>query len=253
MRKLWVIAVAAVIVGGVFLFDYWSSRRYPMVDFSPSGLPPLEIGSEKVYDYLVAGERAGTIVFTVESLGPYARLPFMSATVYTTRSSTSVERMGQRVELEALYVFSLGLAPLEYRLNGSLGGELQTITCLLDGGSFEGRIETEENVLEKSVDLPVGTVLVDDLMVAHWDLLFKVFTPNPGKRVIVNIYVPQILGCTKVELVADKNSIAIPLGGEQVEARRVSAPDLNLDFYLYGGELVRMDETEQEIVLILNR
>ncbi|MGD2200949.1 MAG: hypothetical protein PVJ38_04885 [Candidatus Bathyarchaeota archaeon] len=256
MRKLWIIVISIAIVGGVALFEHWTALQFPIVDFEPTPLPELPIGQEWIYDYSVAGEVVGNYTYWVKSVGPYLHGEmgyFIGEVIYTVRSTTSAVRDGRSAELEALYVFTVELKPVDYRLNATLGGSLEQITCFFEKDKVLGRLETEGRVIEEPLDLPENSVLIDNLMVGHWDLLLKTFTPEPGKRIEIDVYVPQTLGFLDLEIIAEKNPRTITIGGDSLKARVIRVPELNLLLYLEGGDVIRMEETQQEITLTLRR
>ncbi|MGD2142567.1 MAG: hypothetical protein PVH79_03695 [Candidatus Bathyarchaeota archaeon] len=254
MRKIWILAISVAIVGGVVLFEQWTALMFPMVEFEPSPLPELHIGRMFVYDYKIAGEPVGNYTFWIDSLGPYleegAGLS-MAEAVYHAKSITLAERDGNSVALEAFFIFGFDLKPIEYRLNATLGEAEEYITCLFEEGRVLGLLETEGRIIEEPLELPEGAVLIDNLMVGHWGLLFKAFTPEPGKRVEIDVYIPQTLRLYDLEIIAEKKPWTMTLGGENIEARMVRVPELNLRFYLFEGEVIRMEETQQEIKLDL--
>jgi len=251
MRKIWIFALLVAIFGGVALFEYWTDLQYPLVDYEPGDLQNLQVGAVREYNYFIEGELAGNYSFWVETIGPYieAGSPFMGKAAYFTGSATSVEHEGAVAEIETDYVFGTDLAPFEYRLNASLGGNIELITCLYDGWNVEGKIESGGSVVEQSLELPEDTVLIDTFMVGHWDLFFKQFTLEPGKRVRIDAYVPQTLSYFTLELVSDKKEKTISIEGAEYECQVINVVELNLVLYLHEGDLIRLEKPDQEIVI----
>ncbi len=252
MKKAWIIVLSAAIVGGVFAFEYWTSIQFPLVDYTPGDLPVLPVGIVREYDYVIEEEMAGTYRFWVEATGPYAVGAGGSLTMraaYFARSLTSLEHEGVAAEIEMIYVFGTDMTPFEYRLNASLGDESERITCIFDGWNVEGKIEAGESTLEQSLELPEDTALFDTFMPGHWDLFFKQFTLEPGKRVRIDAYVPQTLSHFTLELVSDKKEKTINIDGEEYECRVINVVELNLVLYLHEGNLIRLEKPDQEVVI----
>ena len=248
MRSIWVIALSLAIVGGVALFEFWTASQFPPADLELGALPSLPIGVERKYDYFKDDERVGAYVFWVESKGLRG-----GKAVYHTRSKTSVAQGGKTIELETIYTFLEDLTPVEYRLNASLGEEHQFITCLFEGGRVNATFVTEVSKIEEPLELPEEAVLLDYLMLGHWDLLFKSFRPAPGRRYTVNAYIPQNLQCKSIELIVDKEPKTIDIGGVKYECSVVRAPTLSLVFYIYRGDLIELVNTEQLITISVSR
>ena len=252
MRKIWIFALLVAIFGGVALFEYWTALQYPLVDYEPGDLPTLRVGAVREYDYYVEDELSGNYSFWVEKIGPYVEAGslFMGKAAYFTGSSTYVEHDGAVAEIETAYVFGTDLAPFEYRLNASLGGDRELITCTFDGWNVEGEIESDGRTVEQALELPEATVLIDTFMAGHWDLFFKQFTLGPGKRVRIDAYVPQTLSYFTLELVSDKRDKTISIGGVEYECQEINVVELDLVLYLHGGNLIRLDKPEQGIVIV---
>ena len=244
MRRIWVFILSFAILGGAVIFELWTNILYPTFDLEPGALPPLTVGVEREYDYFKDYERVGSYSLLVESRGTYKE-----SEAYFTRSKASITYGVTSAELESMYIFSEELAPLEYRLNTSIGGETQSIACFFEGWSVNGAFVLGDDMVQESVKLPEGTVLIDYLMLGHWDLLFKSSPLEPGKRYKVNAYIPQSLSYTSLELYADKNTETIEIGGVEYVCRVVKATVLNLIFYIYDGDIVQLEETKQSIII----
>jgi hypothetical protein len=251
MRNIWIVVLLVAIFGGVALFEYWTALQYPLVDYESGDIPILQVGAAREYSYFIEGELAGNYSFWVESIGPYveAGSPFMGKTAYFTGSLTSVEHDGVAVEIETDYVFGTDLTPFEYRLNASLGGDIELITCLFDGWNVEGKIESGGSVVEQDLELPEDTVLIDTFMTGHWDLFFKQFTMEPGKRVRIDAYVPQTLSHFTLEFVSDKKHKTINIEGAEYECKVINVVELNLVLYQHEGNLIQLEKPDQEIVI----
>ncbi len=244
MKRIWVIVISLGIIGGVVVLEFWSNRQFPEIDFEPGTLPPLEVGVEREYDYFKNENKAGSYVFWVESKAPYG-----GGVAYFTRSNTSITYKYQSIKIETIYVFSEGLAPLEYRMNASLDGEDRFITCSFDGWSVDATLVLDESTLEESEELPEGTVLIGYYMLAHWDLLLKAFPPVPGKRFVVNAYVPQILTFRPMAVLTDAKPKTIRINGIDYECSVVRVPELNLDLYIHEGDVIKLHDIQESIVI----
>lgn len=244
MRRLFVFVLFFAILGSAVLFELWSSLQYPTIDLVSGVLPPLTVGVENDYDYFKDYERVGSYSFSIESKGKYN-----STEAYFVRSRTSITSGEKSAEIESIYIFSEELAPLEYRVNASLGGEDQTIACFFKGRIVRGTFVLGDNVVEESMELPVGTILIDYQMLGHWDLLLKSSQPEPGKRYKVNAYIPQGLSYTTLEFYVEKNAKTIEIGGLEYECNVVRVTALNLVFYIYKGDIIQLEDTEQSIIV----
>ena len=248
MRRAWVFVLSFAMLGGVVLFELWSNIQYPTIDLVPGALPPLTIGVEKEYNYFKDYERVGSYFLIVESKGTYKGID-----AYFTRSRTSITYGERSAEIESVYIFSDEFAPFEYRVNASLGGENQSIACFFEGRSARGTFSLGDSMVEESMELPEGTVLIDYQMLGHWDLLLKSSHLEPEKRYKVNAYIPQSLSHTSLELFAEKKEKTIEIEGMEYECSVVRAAALNLVFYVHDGDIVQLEDTEQSIIVSIRK
>jgi len=246
LRKLWILVITGAILGGAALLEIYASVLYPVTEYEPGGLPQLAVGVERDYDFFKDGERVGSYSFLVEEMGQYR-----DQTAYFTRSLTSVTYHDTVIELETLYIFNEDLNPLEYRLNATLGEDRQFIICLFDGWNVNATMEMEDRTVPAELELPAGTVLIDNNMLCQWELFFKSFDPVPGKRVRFTAFVPQILDKKTVELFVEKGRETLTLNVTAYECMVVRAPDLDIVFYLHGGDLLKLEESEQDIEIVV--
>ncbi len=244
MRRVLLVVIALAIIGGAAALEIWSSRQFPEIDFEPGSLPPLQVGVEKEYDYFKNENPAGSYVFWIESKELYR-----GETAYFTRSRTSIDYKYQLIELETYYVFDENLAPLEYRMNASIDGERRLVTCFFDGWSVEAALKLGEDAVEETEELPEGTVILEYYMLAHWDLLLKTFPPAPGKRFVVNAYIPQVLASKPIDVLTDPKPKTIRISGVEYECSVVRVPELNLELYHHDGEIIKFSDVGEAIVI----
>ena len=246
MRKLWIIGVAAAIFGVLFFMEFYTSLRFPVTKYVPMGLPPLPV-AERNYDFFKDGEKVGSYIFRVEEVRDYEGQP-----AYFTSSLTSVVSDDTVIELETIYIFSVKLNPLEYRLNATIGEEHQSIACVFDGWNVYASTEMEGSRVEREMELPVDTVLIDTNMVGHWDFFFKSFDPGVGKRVGFTMFVPQALNTASMELIVDKGTKMLTINGVDYECQVVRVSKLDLTFYLHNDDVLKLEESNQNIVIVFS-
>jgi hypothetical protein len=105
--------------------------------------------------------------------------------------------------------------------------------------------------VERSLELPENTALFDTFMPGHWDLFFKQFTLEPGKRVTVDAFIPQLLSHLSIVLASDKKAKTVSVEGVDYECMAVRVVELNLILYLHEGDLIQLEEPERGIVISL--
>lgn len=247
MRKLWIFGIAFAFVGGLFLMEFYTSLRFPVTSYVPTGLPPLPVVAERNYDFFKDGEKVGSYIFRVEEIGEYEGQP-----AYFTRSLTSVVSDDTLIELETVYIFNGNLNPLEYRLNATLGEEHQSIACVFDGWNVDASTEMKGRRVEREMELPVDTVLIDTNMIGHWDLFFKSFDPEAGKRVEFTMFVPQVLDTASMELIVDKVTKTLTINEVDYECQIVRVSKLDITLYLYNDDVLKLEESNKNIEIVFS-
>jgi len=246
LRKLWIIGIAAAIFGVLFFMEFYTSLRFPVTSYVPTGLPPLPV-AERNYDFYKDGEKVGTYIFRVEEARDYEGQP-----AYFTSSTTSVVSDDTVIELETRYIFNVKLNPLEYSLNATIGEDHQSIACVFDGWNVDASTEMEGSRVERGMELPVDTVLIDTKMLGHWDLFFKSFNPEVGKRIGFTMYVPQALDTASMELTVDKETKTLTINEVDYECQVVSVSKLDLTFYIHNDDVLKLEESNQNIEIVFS-
>jgi hypothetical protein len=244
MRRFWYVVISLAIIGGAAALEIWSSRQFPLIEFDPGRLPLLAVGLEREYDYFKNENLAGSYVFWIESKAPYN-----GRIAYFTGSRTTIEYRYQSIELETFYVFSEELAPLEYSMNASIDGEDRLVTCSFDGLRVDTLLALGEDMMEKSEELPEGTVLIEYYMLAHWDLLLKTFPPVPGRRFVVNVYIPQVLTYKPLDVLTDPKPKSVRINTTAYECTVVRVPQLNLVLYRHEGDVIKFEDVGESVVI----
>lgn len=244
MRKQLALIIAASMIGGVFLIEAYTYFAYPATKYAPKGLPPLAIGVYR-YEFFKDGLRIGSYIFCVDRIGQYK-----GQDAYFTSSHTYITYRNTSMDLVTTYVFNTRLNPLEYRLNATLPDYHQTITCIFEGNTVDATLQLDNNSIQRIVDLPTDSVLIDYNMLGHWDLFFKSFELVPSKRVSFTAFIPQLLDKKEVEVVIDKETRTINVGGVDYDCRVVKNTESSSVFYLYNGSLIMLEDLEQGIAII---
>ncbi len=247
MRNRYVIALIVVILGVAAASELISDFFFPVSSYEPEGLPPLEVGLERGFDYFKDGERVGSHVYRVEGKGEVG-----GETAYLVRSKTSLEYQNQSFEIDNLYKFNELLNPLAYSLNATIAGEETSVVCVFEGWDVGATVEINNSTVSRDLALAENTVLIDNNMAGHWELLFESFTPQPGTRVSLTMFVPQAVEVYPLELVVEKEPQAVTVGEAQYECTVVREVNRDLVFYLSGGRLIRYENQDQGVVLSIS-
>ena len=246
MRKLWPWAAAfAIVVSVAFLIEFYGSRLYPVTGYEARVLPTLQVGLRHRFDIYKDEKLVGSYVYWVVDVEERE-----GGRVYITRSRTSALYKGLNITIETLYIFDEELNPLEYRLNATLGEERQHILCLFTDSMVNASLTMREEVVERELELPEDTVLIDTNMAGQWELFLNSFELTPGRRVRFTMFVPQLLDRAKIDILLDRKREQITLGDEEYSCQVARAPDLNLVFYIHQGRLLKLEQTKENVEIV---
>ena len=245
LRTKWLTIIGIVILGAVILNEVYSYLVFPDINYNPKDLPTLQTGVSR-YDFFKDNARVGSYLFSVDKLGQ-----FNGQTAYFTSSHTSVLTGNVTIKLDTFYVFNDKLKPLEYRLNATVGDDRNSIICLFDGNFVNATLETRNNTINRRVELPENTVLIDSYMIGHWDLFYKSFDLIPDKRFLFNVFVPQLLDKERMEIFVDKNPQTININGIDYVCQVVRGTEQNIVFYISKGSVLRFEDTDQNVQITM--
>lgn len=220
------------------IYDYFF---FPQTIYKPRAFTPLEVGRRE-FSIFKDNEFVGRYIFWVDGLGEYK-----GQTAYFTHAQTSVAYKNKTLELRTAYVFNDKLNPLDYSLNATLDGEGQTLVAVFDGWNVSVAITEMNDTINKSIELPANSVLIDNNNFGHWDLFLRSFDLVSGRRVSFTAFVPQYLDKIEDEIVVDSDIKTITISGANYDCTVARTTKQNLVFYIYKGSLIRLDESSQNM------
>jgi len=245
LDKKWVYIAFFVIIGGLLTTEFLSTVLWPIIDYKPIGLPRLEVGVTYTYRYMKDDQQVGSYEYTVE------KMEIVSGMVtYNVRSRTNISYQDKSFYLESLFMVSEAPSPLSYSLNGTIAGDETQITCAFQGLKVKesARLKGETSYIE--VDIQPNTLLADNNMPGHWELFFRSFSYEQGKRYKANVFSPQGGSVSLMEFNFDSNLKTVTIDGKSHGCIQVMETNNDLYFYLYQGSLIKYVNNPQGVVLI---
>jgi len=245
LDRKWVYITFFAIIGGLLAAEFLSTVLWPIFDYNPTELTGLEVGATYIYRYVKDGEDVGSYEYVVEGMGVV-----QGTVTYSVRSRTNISYQDKDFYLESLLRVSSALSPLSYSLNGTVAGDEVQITCTLQGSSVteSGRLGNETSTTE--IELQPNTPLADNNMPGHWELIFRSFSYEQGKRYRLNVFMPQMGGVVAMELNFDTGLQTVTIDGVSYGCVQVREMNSDLWFYLYQGALIKYVNNQQGVTLI---
>jgi hypothetical protein len=245
LDKKWIYIAFFVIIGGLLTAEFLSTVLWPIIDYKPTGLPRLEVGTTYTYMYMKDDQQVGSYDYTVE------KMEVVQGTVtYSVRSRTNISFQGKGFYLESLLRVSEAASPLSYSLNGTVAGDETQINCVFQGSKVNESVRLAGETSYTEVDIQPNTLLVDNNMPGHWELFFRSFNYEQGKRYKANIFSPQAGSVSPMELNFDTNLQTVTIDGKGYSCVQVRETNNDIYFYLYQGALIKYVNNPQGVALI---
>ena len=146
-------------------------------------------------------------------------------------------------------------SPLVRDLRKSLGpenvlsapSELAVYDC--DGYTIE-KHRPDAVVFPRSTEqVAEGTLLIENQMPGYWEILFQSTTLTPGKRYVVDAFIPQRGSAARLTLTVDRRTSTVRYDGVELDCKVVREADTGLVFYLYDGELIQYRDDTNGVTL----
>ncbi len=238
--------IAFTVVASVaFLIEFYGSHLYPVASYEGGVLPPMKIGLKHRFDIYKDEQLVGHYTFWIVDVEERD-----GCRVYVTRSTTSVFYKGMNITIDTLYIFDESLNPIEYKLNATLGEKHERILCLFKGSMVNASLWRRDQMVNREVELPEDTVLIDTNMVGQWELFFKTFEFTPGRRVRFTVFIPQLTDKARIDVILDRKRESITINGVEYNCLVARVPELNLIFYLYEGQLIKLEQRRDNFEFI---
>jgi hypothetical protein len=228
-----IVAAIVLILGASVLVELYLNRLYPetMIEVT---LPELQVGEEHVYSFYREGQLVGTHSYVVAG-----RMGAGASATYTMVSTTDIAYEGETLLLRGRYVFDSRYRPLSYSFNATEEDESTRLNAVFTPGEAIITISSDGDAMEQTEELAEGTLLIENQMPGYWEILFQSSALMPGKRYVVDAFIPQLVTAARLTLTVDRGTSKLRHGGVELDCKVVREADLGLVFYLYGGELIQ--------------
>ena len=246
MRRQWVVAGIVLIIGASLLVELYLNRLYPETGIEIT-LPEFQIGEEHVYKFYREGQLVGTHSYVIAG-----REGGGASAEYTMISTTDIAYEGKNLLLRGEYVFDHLYRPLGYALNATEEDKNTWFRAAFDQDEVDVTIYSDGDVMELTEQIAEGTLLVENQMPGYWEILFQSSTLMPGKRYVVDAFIPQLGAVVGLTLTVDRGTSTVRQDGVELDCTVVREADRGLVFFLYGGELIQYRDDENGVTMMKN-
>ena len=244
MRRQWIVAGIVLILGASVLVELYLNRLYPETGIEIT-LPELQVGIEHVYTFNREGQQVGTHSYIVAG-----REGGGASAEYTMISTTDITYEGKSLLLRGEYGFDRLYRPLGYALNATDEDKHTRLRAAFTQGEVEITLDSDGQVMELTEQIAEGTLLIENQMPGYWEILFQSSTLMPGKRYMVDAFIPQLGAVIRLTLTVDRETSKVRHEDMELDCKVVREADQGLIFYLYGGELIQYRDDANGVTMM---
>jgi len=242
LRRQLIVVGIGLILGASVLVELYLNRLYPETGIEIT-LAELKVGEEQVYRFYREGQHVGTHSYVVVDHDE-------ASAEYTMVSTTDITYEGERLLLRGEYVFDNLYRPLSYSFNATEEEKQTRLHAAFTQGEVELTLQSDGDLAELTEQVPEGTLLIENQMPGYWEILFQSTTLTPGKRYVVDAFIPQRGSAATLTLTLDRRTSTVRHDGVELDCKVVREADTGLVFYLYGGELIQYRDDANGVTMM---
>ncbi len=246
MRRQWIVAGIVLILGASLLVELYLNRLYPETGIEIT-IPDLQFGEEHVYSFYREDQLVGTYSYVISG-----REGGGASAEFTMISTTDIVYEGKNLLLRGEYVFDHLYRPLGYALNVTEEDKNTRFRAVFGQDDVDVTISSDGDFVEFTEQIAEGTLLVENQMPGYWEILLQSSTLMPGKRYVVDTFIPQMGTVVRLTLTADRGTSKVRQDGVELDCKVVREANLGLMFYLYDGELIQYRDDENGVTMMKN-
>lgn len=239
-----ILIIGALILGGAIALELYTNYADPFIDYAPNSFTNLITDAPQRFSFYKDGERIGNYSYTLTALNSGGQ------TLYTLSTSVDAVYQGSVLRLNTTHRFLTATSHLEYTVDTDLAGQVSHVECVFLGDTAGISTSSQGKRQNTTLTLKPNTVIVDNNDPAHWELLSKSFSPEPGKKYKVNALVPQGAVIQTLEFGVDISHQFVNIGSKSFECVVAREPNYEITLYFYEGHMIQYKNEPDGIVIV---
>jgi hypothetical protein len=236
--------LGAIILAGAVAVELYSNYANPYLEYTPGAFTSLLTNTPQRFNYYKDGALIGTYTYTLtsETRG--------SQTLYTLMSTSNGTYEGNLLNVNATHRFFGAANHAEYTVDSHVADVTSHLECVFLAGKV-GIVFTQDDK-SQSISVTPGTnaIIIDNNDPAHWELLMKSATFEPGKKYKVNAILPQSGSAVALEFGVDTAHQYVNIGGTSYDCVVAREPNFEITLYFYQGNLIKYENKADGILIV---
>jgi hypothetical protein len=236
--------LGAILLAGAVAVELYSNFANPYLEYAPGAFNSLLTNTPQNFDYYKDGVKIGTYTYTLTTETR------SSQTLYTLATTSNATYDGSKLIVDSTHRFLGAANHVEYTVDSDVAGVTSHLECVFLAGKVG--IEFKSGTKSQSVSLTPGAnaIIIDNNDPAHWELLMKSTTFEPGKRYKVNAILPQSGTTAELEFGVDTAHQYVNIGTKSYECVVAREPNYEITLYFYQGNLIKYENRADGILIV---
>lgn len=239
-----ILIIGALILGGAIALELYTNYANPFIDYAPGSFTNLLTDAPQYFSYYKDGERIGNYSYTLTTLNSGGQ------TLYTLSTRVDAVYQGSILLLNTTHRFLGATSHIEYEVDTDLAGQDSHVECVFLGQTAGITTSSQGRRQNTTLTMKPNTVILDNNDPAHWELLTKSFSPEPGKKYTVNALVPQGAVIQTIEFGVDTAHQFVTIGSQSYECVVAREPNYEITLFFYEGHLIQYKNELDGIVIV---
>jgi len=236
--------LGAIILVGAVAVELYSNFANPYLEYTPSAFNSLLTDATQNFDYYKDGAKIGTYTYTLTTETRSQQ------TLYTLTTTSNATFEGNKLIVDSTHRFLGAANHVVYTVDSEVAGVASHLECVFLAGKVGIVYTSGDKSQSVSITPGANAIIIDNNDPAHWELLMKSTTFEPGKKYKVNAILPQSCSAVALEFGVDTAHQYVNIGGTSYDCVVAREPNFEITLYFYQGNLIKYENKADGILIV---
>jgi hypothetical protein len=244
MKNRSLIIIGAVILVSLILLELFPNYILPYQEYRPNLISDIDLVEFNAADYYKDGIKIGTYKAIFEGKDQSSGF-----NTYTISTKTEIIYKEKPMTVDSRLIINDRMRIVGYSVNASINNISSVTTVTMHGSNANVTNIVMEDSVTLDVNIPDNAIVIDNTQPIHWELLFKSFKFELGKRYRVLVFVPQVAMVQSWEISVDQNPQTVTINGKSYSCIVIRQSELDIQVYFSNNEMIRYRDQKNGIVI----